>query len=81
MQVKRNFRYLGRFDEELIQIKLKESIGQRKRNKQHANRENVINLTIKHEQEEYNICGIGNIFRWKFIERFCIDPFQKFRML
>lgn len=52
------FRYLARFNEELGQIKIKHSIGNRK-NRQHANREDVINLTIKNEKEEFNGCGLG----------------------
>lgn len=48
--------YLSRFDVELEQIKLKHSIGNRK-NRQHASREDIINLTRKREREEYNGCG------------------------
>lgn len=51
--------YLGRFDDELKQIKLKHSIGNRK-NRQHASREDIIKMTMKRELEEYNSCGIGN---------------------
>ncbi|XP_044257836.1 translation machinery-associated protein 16 [Tribolium madens] len=50
-------KYLARFDEELEQIKLKHSIGNRK-NRQHASREDIINLTIKTEKEEFNTCGL-----------------------
>nr|XP_023030072.1 translation machinery-associated protein 16 homolog [Leptinotarsa decemlineata] len=50
-------KYISRFDEELEQIHIKHSIGNRK-NRQHANREDVINLTIKKEQDEYDSCGI-----------------------
>lgn len=49
--------YLTRFDEELEQIALKNSIGQRK-NRQHASREDIINITKKQELEEFNTCGI-----------------------
>ncbi|XP_066151064.1 translation machinery-associated protein 16 homolog isoform X1 [Euwallacea fornicatus] len=49
--------YLGRFNEELEQIKLKHSVGQRK-NRQHASRQDVINMTLKHEKEEFQTCGI-----------------------
>lgn len=52
-------KYLDRFHEELEQIKLKHSIGQRK-NRQHANREDIINLTIKSDEKEFETCGIGN---------------------
>lgn len=51
-------KYLGRFDEELEQIKLKHSIGNRK-NRQHANREDIIKMTIKNDMEEYITCGIS----------------------
>lgn len=49
--------YLARFDEELEQIALKNSVGQR-RNRQHASREDVINITKKQEQEEFETCGL-----------------------
>ncbi|XP_018580161.1 translation machinery-associated protein 16 homolog [Anoplophora glabripennis] len=49
--------YLARFNEELEQIRLKHSIGDRK-NRQHASREDIIKLTVKREIEEYNTCGI-----------------------
>ncbi|XP_072934115.1 translation machinery-associated protein 16 homolog [Epargyreus clarus] len=49
--------YLSRFDEELEQIALKNSVGQRK-NRQHASREDIINITKKREQEEFDTCGI-----------------------
>uniref|UniRef100_A0A1B6H4N3 Translation machinery-associated protein 16 n=1 Tax=Cuerna arida TaxID=1464854 RepID=A0A1B6H4N3_9HEMI len=49
--------YLRRFDEELEQITLKHSIGQRK-NRQHASREDVIKLTKLQEEEEFKTAGI-----------------------
>ncbi|KAG7303260.1 hypothetical protein JYU34_011727 [Plutella xylostella] len=49
--------YLARFDEELEQIALKNSIGQR-RNRQHASREDIINITKKREVEEFATCGL-----------------------
>ncbi|XP_044756712.1 translation machinery-associated protein 16 homolog [Coccinella septempunctata] len=49
--------YLGRFNEELEQISIKHSIGNRK-NRQHASREDIIKLTIKREEEEFRTCGI-----------------------
>lgn len=49
--------YLTRFDEELEQIALKNSVGQRK-NRQHASREDVINITKKREIEEFETCGL-----------------------
>ncbi|CAH1223910.1 unnamed protein product [Diabrotica balteata] len=49
--------YLSRFDEEMEQIRLKHSIGNRK-NRQHANREDIIRMTIERERGDYNTCGI-----------------------
>ncbi|CAG4931570.1 unnamed protein product [Colias eurytheme] len=49
--------YLARFDEELEQIALKNSVGQRK-NRQHASREDVINITKKREKDEFETCGL-----------------------
>lgn len=49
--------YLARFDDELEQIALKNSIGQRK-NRQHASREDIINITKKREVEEFETCGL-----------------------
>lgn len=49
--------YLSRFDDELEQIALKNSIGQRK-NRQHASREDIINITKKREVEEFESCGL-----------------------
>lgn len=49
--------YLARFDEELEQIALKNSIGHRK-NRQHASREDIINITKKRDAEEFDGCGI-----------------------
>lgn len=49
--------YLARFDEELEQITLKNSIGQRK-NRQHASRKDMINITKKNEHEEFETCGL-----------------------
>ncbi|KAK5649326.1 hypothetical protein RI129_000355 [Pyrocoelia pectoralis] len=56
--------YLSRFDEELEQITIKQSIGNRKK-RQHASRQDVIKMTIEREREEYNTCGLEmpNIMR------------------
>lgn len=51
-------KYLARFDEELEQITIKHSVGVRK-NRQHASREDIVNMTKKREAEEFNTCGIG----------------------
>lgn len=50
--------YLGRFDEELEQIHLKNQIGQRS-SRQHASREDAIEHSQKLEKDEYEGCGIG----------------------
>ncbi|CAH0553410.1 unnamed protein product [Brassicogethes aeneus] len=50
-------KYLCRFDDELEQIKIKHSIGNRK-NRQHANREDIIKLTVKGEHEQFVGCGL-----------------------
>lgn len=49
--------YLSRFDEELEQIALKNSVGKRK-NRQHAGREDVLNMNRKREKEEFLTCGL-----------------------
>ncbi|XP_050352991.1 translation machinery-associated protein 16 homolog [Nymphalis io] len=49
--------YLARFDEELEQIALKNSIGQRK-SRQHASREDIINITKKRDIDEFETCGL-----------------------
>ncbi|KAF6213417.1 hypothetical protein GE061_011136 [Apolygus lucorum] len=49
--------YIARNDEELEQIQLKHSIGQRK-NRQHASREDAIRLTKERDCEEFNGSGI-----------------------
>uniref|UniRef100_A0A1B6E4P4 Translation machinery-associated protein 16 n=1 Tax=Clastoptera arizonana TaxID=38151 RepID=A0A1B6E4P4_9HEMI len=49
--------YLDRFDDELNQIKIKNTIGQRK-SRQHASREDVIALTKLQERFEYENAGI-----------------------
>lgn len=51
---------MARFDDELEQISLKQSIGKRKNtNRQHANREDIIKMTISRENEEFSTCGLG----------------------
>lgn len=52
-------KYLGRFDDELEQIKLKNQVGQRNF-RQHASRQDAIELTNKLENDEYEGCGFGN---------------------
>lgn len=51
-------KYLSRFDEELQQINLKKSVGNKK-NKSHNNREKIIRMTMERENNEYNTCGLG----------------------
>lgn len=50
--------YLQRFDEELAQIALKQSIGKHRAN-QHAARRDVINITLERERNEYQSGGMG----------------------
>lgn len=50
--------YLGRFDEELEQIRLKNQVGQRC-SRQHASREDAIEHSQKLEKDEYEGCGLG----------------------
>ncbi|XP_066994122.2 translation machinery-associated protein 16 homolog [Anabrus simplex] len=49
--------YLKRFDDELEQIALKHSVGNRK-NRQHASREDIIKLTLLQEEEQFASCGL-----------------------
>ncbi|XP_064556293.1 translation machinery-associated protein 16 homolog [Drosophila montana] len=49
--------YLQRFDEELAQIALKQSIGKHRAN-QHAARRDVINITLEKERNEYQSGGM-----------------------
>uniref|UniRef100_W8B2C0 Translation machinery-associated protein 16 n=1 Tax=Ceratitis capitata TaxID=7213 RepID=W8B2C0_CERCA len=49
--------YLKRFDEELAQIALKQSIS-KNRSKQHAAREDVIRITLEKERSEYQTGGM-----------------------
>lgn len=50
--------YLKRFDEELEQIALKQSIGKNRAN-QHAARRDVIQITLERERNEYESGGMG----------------------
>ncbi|XP_014371471.2 translation machinery-associated protein 16 homolog [Papilio machaon] len=49
--------YLSRFDEELEQIAIKNSVGQRK-SRQHASREDIIKITKEREVGEFESCGL-----------------------
>ncbi|KAH8420638.1 hypothetical protein KR009_012425, partial [Drosophila setifemur] len=49
--------YFTRFDEELEQINLKQSIGKHRAN-QHAARKDVITITLEKEQNEYRTGGL-----------------------
>ncbi|XP_014260744.1 translation machinery-associated protein 16 homolog [Cimex lectularius] len=49
--------YLARFNEELEQIEIKHSIGNRK-GRQHASREDTIKMTVSREKEEFETCGL-----------------------
>ena len=49
--------YMARFDHELAQIKLKNSVGNRNR-KQHVSRLDAIELAQKTERQEFTTCGL-----------------------
>lgn len=51
-------RFLKRFEEEIEQINLKQSISKNRSN-QHASRLDVINMTVDRENQEFNGAGIG----------------------
>jgi hypothetical protein len=53
-----NYRYFQRFDDELEQIKMKNSIGKRNIG-QNFSREKSIEITLKGEQNEYETSGLG----------------------
>ena len=50
--------YIERFEDELEQINLKNSIGQFKKRNQHQSRIDSIELTKKNDNEQFNGCGI-----------------------
>nr|CAD7446406.1 unnamed protein product [Timema bartmani] len=52
-------KYLKRFSDELEQIKLKHSVGNRGKSRQHASREDIIRLTVLRDEEEFATCGLG----------------------
>nr|CAD7404501.1 unnamed protein product [Timema cristinae] len=51
-------KYLKRFSDELEQIKLKHSVGNRGKSRQHASREDIIRLTVLRDEEEFATCGL-----------------------
>lgn len=51
-------RYLKRFDDEIEQIGLKQSISKNRSN-QHASRLSILKMTLERESAEYNGAGIG----------------------
>lgn len=53
--------YLKRFDEELEQIALKQSIS-KNRSKQHVARQDVIKITLEKETGEYNTGGMRKFY-------------------
>lgn len=57
-------RYLKRFDDEVEQINLKQSISKNRSN-QHASRLSIIKMTLERENAEYNGAGIGKFFSFK----------------
>ncbi len=50
--------YLSRFEEELEQIRLKNSVGKRNAQHQHRSRLDVIEHTLKLERQEFEGCGL-----------------------
>ena len=54
--------YFHRFDDEIDQIKTKNSIGKRTVG-QHFSREKAIEMTLETEKNEYESCGISIILR------------------
>lgn len=50
-------RYLTRFDDEIEQIKLKQSISKNRTN-QHASRLSIIQMNLERDQGDYNGAGI-----------------------
>ena len=59
---------MERFDKELEQIKIKRLVGGgQHRAHQHASREDVINMTIERERQEFESCGLGKKFEMIFI--------------
>ena len=49
---------MSRFDEELEQINIKQSIGGKNRRKQHSSRLDAINHTMKIEKSDFEGCGL-----------------------
>lgn len=85
--------FLSRFEEEIEQITLKNSIGgKNKRSNRHRSRLDVIQHTIKAEQEEYEGCGLEmpdlldkenfeNFQKWegelRFVQNIKVKRFRK----
>ncbi len=59
--------YSHRFDEELEQIHVKNSIGKRQNNGQHFSREKSIQMTLEQEKNEYETSGLGINLKAVFI--------------
>jgi translation machinery-associated protein 16 len=55
--------YFHRFDDEIDQIKTKNSIGKRTVG-QHFSREKAIEMTLETEKNEYESCGISIILKY-----------------
>ena len=52
------YRYLGRFEEELEQIAIVNSMKGRK-GQQHAGRQDAVKVTLERENREYSETGLG----------------------
>jgi len=52
-------RYFTRFDEELEQIDIENSLIKTRKGRVHASREDSIKITIGNERRDYESCGLG----------------------
>ena len=50
--------YFHRFDDEVEQIQVKNSIGKRQKSGQHFSRQNAIHITLEQEKNEYETSGL-----------------------
>jgi len=62
-------RYLGRFQDELEQIELKNQIGHRQKTPQYASRKALIESTIQAERNEYETNGFGRVQSFSFSQQ------------
>lgn len=73
--------YLQRFDEELEQIALRQSIS-KNRAKQHVAREDVIKITLEKEKSEYYGGGIGKkLHNFRNMQQVCVVCLQIMKII